>query len=92
MLQVIGFKMGSFPFRYLGVPITSKRLSIAYCDILVDIILRRILCWNSRNLSYARRNVLVQSVLMSIHTYWAQVFFIPKKVLHKITQICVAFL
>lgn len=26
MLQVTGFKKGSFPFRYLGVPSTSKRV------------------------------------------------------------------
>lgn len=92
ILQVTRFQMGSFSFRYLGVLITSRRLSVVDCVVLVDKILRRILCWTSRNLSYVGRNVFVNSVLLSIHTYWAQVFLIPKIVLHKITQICRSFL
>lgn len=59
ILQVIGFQKGKFPFRYLGVPITSKRLSKTDCDLLVDIILKRIICPELKTFS----------VLMSLHTY-----------------------
>ncbi|XP_048503121.1 uncharacterized protein LOC125498862 [Beta vulgaris subsp. vulgaris] len=92
ILQVTGYKKGSFPFRYLGVPITSKRLSKADCDILVDRMLKRIMSWSSRHLSYAARTTLVNAVLMSLHTYWAQNFLLPKCVLHRINQVCRAFL
>ena len=92
ILQVTGYKKGSFPLRYLGVPITSKRLSKADCDILVDRMLKRIMSWSSRHLLYAARTTLVNVVLMSLHTYWAQNFLLPKCVLHRINQVCRAFL
>lgn len=44
ILQITWFKKGSFPFRYLEVPITSKRLSKPSCDILIDRIMHRIVC------------------------------------------------
>ena len=39
----LGMKEGSLPFRYLGVPISSRRLKFANCKSLVDRILARIL-------------------------------------------------
>lgn len=36
--------------------------------------------------------MLVNAVLMSLHSYWAQMVLIPKSVLHRITQICRVFL
>lgn len=68
VLQVTGFTKGTFPFSYLSVTIYARRLTIADCNILVDRIVKRIMCWSSRHLSYAARSVLVQVVLMSIHT------------------------
>lgn len=69
ILQVTGFTKGTFPFRYLSVDISARKLSVADCDLLVDRIIKKILCWASRHLSYAARNVLVNSVLLLIHTY-----------------------
>lgn len=37
-----GFKEVNLPFRYLGVPLTSKRLSIHHYDYLIDKIVGRI--------------------------------------------------
>lgn len=71
ILQVSGFQRVAFPFRYFGIPITTKRIAKADCDLLVDRMMRRILCWSSRHLYYAVRIVPVNSVLLSIHTYWA---------------------
>ncbi|XP_057517996.1 uncharacterized protein LOC130798917 [Amaranthus tricolor] len=36
------FPFGSLPFRYLGIPLSSKRLSIAECEQLADRINSRI--------------------------------------------------
>lgn len=49
------FHEGSFPIRYLGVPLSPKRLTIADHDPLISSILRRIQGWQGRNLSYAGR-------------------------------------
>ncbi|XP_048490060.1 uncharacterized protein LOC125492014 [Beta vulgaris subsp. vulgaris] len=92
ILRVFGYNKGEFPFHYLGVPITTKKLKRADCDVLVDKILKQIMCWSSRHLSYAARVTLVNSVLLSLHIYWTQIFLLHEGVLNKIVQICKAFL
>lgn len=42
--QITALKKGVFPFRYLGVPVTSKRIARVDCDMLVDKIMHRIMC------------------------------------------------
>lgn len=60
--NAMGFKDANLPFRYLGVPLTSKRLSIHHYDYLIDKIVGRITHWRSTLLSYAGRIQLIQSV------------------------------
>lgn len=86
------FQKGEFLFRYLGNPVTVRRLARVDCDVIVDIMLKRLLCWTSRHLSYATRVTLVNAVLLNLHTYWAQIFVFPKLVMMKITQLCRDFL
>ncbi|XP_021747408.1 uncharacterized protein LOC110713259 [Chenopodium quinoa] len=81
---VLGMSRGSFPFRYLGVPLSSKKLTIAQCRPLVERVTARIDCWTSRHLSYAGRLQLIKSVLFGIQAYWAQIFILPKKILREI--------
>lgn len=52
----------------------------------------RIRCWTSRHLSYAEKAVLVQSVLMSMHIYWASAFIISKTVIDELETLCRDFL
>lgn len=52
----------------------------------------RIRVWGSRKLIYAARAILVNYVLLNLHSYWAFVFVIPKAVIKKIIVICRNFL
>ncbi|XP_021721522.1 uncharacterized protein LOC110689101 [Chenopodium quinoa] len=87
-----GFVIGETSFRYLGIPLNSKYLRVSDFDAIVDKMLTRITCWSSINLSYIARVVLVNSILISLHTYWAQCVLLPKSVVLRITQLCRAFL
>ncbi|XP_030497527.2 uncharacterized protein LOC115713182 [Cannabis sativa] len=62
------------------------------CAVLAEKMTARIKIWSSRNLSLAGRVVLVQSVLMSIHSYWSQIMVLPKKTIRDIEAICRAYL
>ena len=66
-----GFKHGTLPFRYLGAPITTKKLSATDCEKLVEKMVVKIRIWSSRNISYAGRRQLVNFVLLSISVYWS---------------------
>lgn len=48
--------------------------------------------WRGKKLSYAARLQLLYFVLMSITTYWCQIFVLPKKVIKAVNAICRAFL
>lgn len=89
---ISGFKVGSLPFKYLGVPMNSKKVNEADCQALVEKMCARIRIWSSRHLSYSGRLQLVNSVLMSICTYWSQIFIQPKLVIKKINVVCKHFL
>ena len=92
IMDVSGFKLGNIPFNYLGMPITIGKLKARDCQGLIDKMVHRIRLWSSRNLSFAARSQLINSVLMSIHVYWGQTIIIPKAVLKEINDICRNFL
>lgn len=92
ILNLTGFTEGPLPFRYLGVPLTSKKLSIHHYMPLVDKIVGRINHWSTNLLTYAGRVQLIRSVTFAIANYWMQCFPIPKYVVHKIEAICRSFL
>lgn len=79
MLRTSGIKEGSVPFKYLGIKVGTKKLSRDDCQILIDKMVSRIRIWGSRTMSYAGRAQLINSVLMSLHVYWASIFIIPNK-------------
>ncbi|XP_058746209.1 uncharacterized protein LOC131619086 [Vicia villosa] len=81
------FDESILPFRYLGVPLSSKRLTIAHYLPLIDWILSKVKHWTSKLLSYAGRFQLVRSVSFAIAQFWMQCFPLPKFVIHKIVAI-----
>lgn len=84
MQGILGMARGSIPFKYLGAPVSSKKLSIAECRPLVDRVVARIKSWSNKKLSYAGRVQMIKSVLFGIQTYWAQIFILPKKIIKEI--------
>lgn len=92
ILNLIGYNEASLPLRYLGVPLSTKRLTISQCKPLIDKVTARINSWMARCLSYAGREQLIKSVLLSLQTYWAQIFVLPQRVMKTIEAICRSFL
>lgn len=92
IIQDLWFSVGSLPFRYLGVPLRSKKLSVGQRQPLLDKMLGRVTSWTTKFLSYAGRLQLIKSVLTAIQSFWAQISPLPKAVLYKIETICRRFL
>lgn len=67
----LGMPIGELPFRYLGVLLSHKKLTITQCMPLVDKISKQVKHWACRSLTYAARVVLIKSVLSSLKGFWS---------------------
>ncbi|CAK8574630.1 unnamed protein product [Lathyrus sativus] len=92
ILVSTSFTEGELPFRYLGVPLTCKRLSTHHYMSLVDRIVCRIRHWSSKLLSYAGRLQLINNTITAIAAYWMSCLPFPKHVIKTINSICRTFL
>lgn len=92
LLELTGFQRGQYPMQYLGFPISTSKWSKQDCRALVDKVTARLQSWSTRNLSYAGRLQLLNSVLHTFHLYWAYAFLIPKGVLYEVEAKCRQFL
>ncbi|KAJ0615163.1 putative RNA-directed DNA polymerase [Helianthus annuus] len=81
ILNIMPFKEGSLPVKYLGVPLIASRLLYKDCQILIEMLENRIMHWRNKLLSFAGRLQLISSVLSSLHIYWSSVFMLPKRVI-----------
>lgn len=92
ILEELVYEEGRLPFKYLGVPLNTKKLTIQHYMPLMEKITSKVKCWSAKLLSYAGRTQLIKSILFGVQAYWAQVFLIQKKVIKAIDQICRTFL
>ncbi|KAH0700964.1 hypothetical protein KY284_015179 [Solanum tuberosum] len=66
IIQQFGYKMEELSFKYLGVPLSTKKLTVIQWYPFIEKIMARINSWTSRKLSYAGRTELVQTVLFGV--------------------------
>lgn len=90
--QMTRFSIGTMPFKYLGIPICSRRINAGECEQIIEKMTIRLRIWSSKNLSYAGWIKLIESVLLSLHIYWAQIMILPKSILKEIGKICKHYL
>lgn len=90
--RVLGFRAGSFPFTYLGVPICIGALSALILQPIADKIRGKLISWKGKILSYVGRDHLIRSVLESTLTYSFRVYKWPSTLFKKIRGRCRNFL
>ena len=92
IVHQLGYNKEELPFKYLGVPLSTKKMSVMQWYPLIDKIRARINSWTARKLSYAGRTQLVQTVLFGVQSYWAQLFIFPAKIIKLIESLCRSYL
>lgn len=92
LADAIQLPVGDLPFKYLGIPLTSRKLSFAQCKRLIEKIIERAQSWMAHLLSYAGRMQLIRAILSSMQNYWAHIFPLSKKVIKAVERICCRFL
>ncbi|WVZ92280.1 hypothetical protein U9M48_038358 [Paspalum notatum var. saurae] len=92
MLQQFGGQIGTFPRKFLGLPLHYGRQRRTDEQVLIDKIGGKLAGWKGRLLTRAGRLTLVQSVLGAIPTYHMTVFNLSKWAVKKIDRLCRSFL
>ncbi|CAA7020346.1 unnamed protein product [Microthlaspi erraticum] len=89
---LFNLKVSSLPIRYLGLPLSSKQLTVADCDPLLVLIKRKLDSWSNELLSLAGRLSLLSSVIAGIVGFWTSAFILPRRVIRKINILSSSFL
>ncbi|CAF1921055.1 unnamed protein product [Brassica napus] len=87
-----GMTCGALPVRYLGVPLTSKKLNLSNCEPLLHQIKTRLSSWSVKTLSFSGRLLLIKTVIGGITTFWCSAFILPKACIARINSLCSVFL
>jgi hypothetical protein len=82
--QLFGCKKGSFPFKYLGIPMHFRKLNNKNWEMIEERIEKKLSSWKGKYLSIGGRLVLINSVLSSLPMFMLSFFEISKGVLEKI--------
>lgn len=61
-VSIMGFSEGVFPIKYLGIPLSPKRLMLTDYDVLIQKMICRIQSWSQRSV-YISRCVVPKSKL-----------------------------
>jgi hypothetical protein len=82
--HIFGCKRGSFPVKYLGIPMHYRKLNNKDWKVIEQRIEKKLSSWKGKHLSVGGRLVLINSVLSSLAMFMISFFEIRKGVLQKI--------
>jgi hypothetical protein len=82
--QLFGCKVGSYPFKYLGIPMQVTKLKNVDWNVLLERIEKKLSSWKGKHLSVGGRLVLINSVLTSLPMFMMSFFEIPQVILRKL--------
>ncbi|XP_062103667.1 uncharacterized protein LOC133814762 [Humulus lupulus] len=92
LLQILQFEEGTFPLKYLGVPMRPTKWKATDCGVILKKIKLRLHTWASTHLSYAGWSQLITSVLLGLRNYWMNIFLLPQSIVKEVEKLCMWFL
>ncbi|XP_074266602.1 uncharacterized protein LOC141589881 [Silene latifolia] len=91
ILQDTGFSEGNFPFRYLGLPLNTARLTVNSYGVLIKKIQSFLQQWATRFFSYAGKVQLINSVIFGLTNFWCATALLPKNIIKNLNKLCKDF-
>ncbi|WVZ62463.1 hypothetical protein U9M48_012212 [Paspalum notatum var. saurae] len=89
--QFFGCKIGTYPFRYLGISMHFRKLNNKDWKHIEDRFEKKLCGWKGKLLSVGGRLVLINSVLSSLPLFMLSFFEVPRKVLKKLEYLRLRF-
>ncbi|GAU17355.1 hypothetical protein TSUD_232310 [Trifolium subterraneum] len=91
IVNILGVQQVLGTDKYLGLPSMIGRSRKSTFSFIKDRIWKKINSWSSKCLSQAGREVLIKSVLQTIHSYIMSIFLIPSSVIDDIEKMLNSF-
>ena len=85
--EILASPIGTLPLRYLGLPLTDRRLWTHDWQPMMEKVESRLCRWQGRLLSRGGRLILVKTVLFALLTHFMSVFQMPAGVLWRLEGI-----
>ncbi|XP_074315230.1 uncharacterized protein LOC141651414 [Silene latifolia] len=92
ILRDTGYVEDHFPFKYLGIPLHSSRLTRDLLQPLLARIRTKMGHWESLHLTYAGKVTLINSVIFGIEAFWCASLLLPKGIIKELESKCRKFL
>jgi len=80
-------QIGTFPIKYLGVPVSPSRLHVADWLPLVDKNAKKLDVWQGGSLSIAGRTTLIKSSLNNALIYHMSIYLLLKTILNRLDKL-----
>ena len=87
MAVELGCRIGSFPVKYLGLPLGARHKALSTWDGVEERMRRRLARWKRQYLSKGGRITLIKSTLASIPIYQMSIFRMPKSVAKRLEKL-----
>ncbi|CAH2060641.1 unnamed protein product [Thlaspi arvense] len=85
---ISGFKIDTFPTRYLGLPLNPNRITMSSLQPFVEKITSKLHSWTVKSLSFAGKIRLMSLVIYGMVNFWKLVFTLPKMLQGMVAGIC----
>ncbi|GAU51627.1 hypothetical protein TSUD_140380 [Trifolium subterraneum] len=85
-------RLGSLPFKYLGLLIGANPKSLSTWEPLLDHLRNRLCSWRNKHISLGGRIVMINAVLNAIPIFYLSFLKMPSKVWKKVVRIQREFL
>ena len=92
MVDVLGCRQGSFPLKYLGLPLGGNVRDSSIWNPIIEKMERRLAGWKRLYLSKGGKVTLIKSTLLNLPTYFLSLFPISVEVANHIEQLQKKFL
>ena len=92
LVAVLGYKQGSLPMKYLGLPLEAKFKDMTIWNPILEKMERKLASWKKLNISKGGRVTLIKSTLSNFPTYFLSLFPIPASVANRIARLQQNFL
>ncbi|XP_021992889.1 uncharacterized protein LOC110889633 [Helianthus annuus] len=92
MALLWGCRVGSFPFKHLGLPVGANMNLSKHWQPVIDVFRKRLALWKANTLSFGGRLTLIKSVLSALPTYYFSLYRAPAKVIDQLERLWREFL